>query len=72
LEIYVGHLSFAILWASTSSAVLTRESFRSVVLITLSDRLISLGDEKSTLGFIHDYLAARLVMLRTIEVSISA
>lgn len=42
---------------------------RSVVLITLTDRLIRHGVDKSTLGFIHDYLAARLSMLKTIEVS---
>ena len=41
---------------------------RSIVLIALCDRLITLGDEKSILGFIHDYLAARLKVLGTIEV----
>lgn len=42
------------------------------MLITLSDRLLSFGEEKSTLAFIHDYLAARLVMLRGIEVRLDA
>lgn len=53
----------------TEEAKLTFDS--STVLITLSERLIAVSSDKSMLGFIHDYLAARLKVLRQIPVCCS-
>ena len=44
---------------------------RSLVLATMSDKLITNNDdEKSTLNFIHEYLESRVVLLKSIKVSI--
>jgi neurofibromin 1 len=40
------------------------------VLIIVCEKLMSMNeDEKPTLAFIHDYLEARLTLLKTIQVS---
>lgn len=49
-------------------SLLTR-SIRSAVLDSVSSKLINqTADEKSALGFIHDYLNARLDLLKGIKV----